>query len=89
MGRCCQRLQPALSTDQVKLDALSAVTALPPHTRAGSPSAEIHQHSNTCYKTPKIGTTFSQQNLTSQANADSCKTQLHTGKMLTICLGSV
>lgn len=85
MGRCSQRLQPTLSSDQVKLDTLSAVTAIPPH----SPSAEIHQHSNICYKTHRVRITFSQQNLTSQADTDSCKTQLHTGKMLTICPSSV
>lgn len=88
LGRCSQRLQPDLSTDQVRLGALSAVAAIPPHTWAGSPLARIHQHSNIWYKTHRSRITFSQQNLTSQANADTCKTQLHTGKLLTICPSS-
>lgn len=88
MGRCSQRLWPTLSTDQVLLHALCAVIAIPSNIRAGSHSAVIYEHSNICYKTHKIGITFSQQNVTSQANADSCKIQNHKWKMLAICCSS-
>lgn len=88
MGRCSQRLQPTLSTDQVLLHALCAVIAIPSNIRAGSHSAVIYELSNICYKTHKIGITFSQQNVTSQANADSCRIQIHKWKMLAICSSS-
>ena len=88
MGRCSQRLRPTLGTDQVLLHALCAVIAIPSNIRAGSHSAVIYKHSNICYKTHKTGITFSQQKVTSQANADSCKIQIHKWKMLAICSSS-
>lgn len=88
MGRCSQRLRPTLSTDQVLLHALCAVIAIPSNIQTGSHSAVIYKCSNICYKTHKIGITFSQQNVTSQVNADSCKIEIHKWKMLAICSSS-
>lgn len=68
-----------------KTGSLGAVTAIPPHTWAGSPPAEIHQHSNIWYKTHRNRITFSQQNLTSQANTDFAKVSSTRGRMSTIC----
>ena len=88
VGRCSQGLQPTLSTDQVLLHALCAVIAIPSNIWAGSHSAVIYEYSNICYKTHKIGITFSQQNVTSQANADSCRIQIHKWETLAICSNS-